>query len=124
MNEPGRETSPIASTPTPPYVAVIFSSVQTADTSGYSEMAERMDAMAAEQPGYLGVESAREPNGLGITVSYWADETSAQAWKQVAVHLGAQRLGRERWYAAYTTRIAVVHRDYSGPAGRSAGAAG
>jgi heme-degrading monooxygenase HmoA len=73
-------------------------------------MSARMEALAAEQPGYLGIEAARD--GLGITVSYWLDEASAQAWKQVAAHLVAQQRGRETWYADYRVRVAVVHRDY------------
>jgi heme-degrading monooxygenase HmoA len=103
-------TERIAATPEPPYVAVIFTSLRTPGDNGYGAMSEAMDRLATEQPGYLGLEAARE--GLGITVSYWADEASAQAWKQVAAHLGAQRLGRERWYADYRVRVATVTRDY------------
>ena len=100
----------IAETPEPPYVAVVFTSVRTAGDQGYAVMSRRMDELAARQPGYLGVESAR--GDVGITVSYWADEEAARAWKQVAEHLVAQRRGREAWYADYRVRVAVVHRDY------------
>ena len=111
----------LLSEPSPePHVAVIFASVRLADGSrapvddvGYAEMADRMDALSREQPGYLGIDSARGADGLGITVSYWATEADAVAWKQVADHLGAQRLGRERWYRGYTTRVATVARSYS-----------
>lgn len=99
----------IASTPEPPYTAVIFTSL-LADHEGYAEASARMDALVAEQPGYLGQESAR--NGLGITVSYWRTPQDAQAWKQVAKHLVVQRLGRERWYSAYRVRVATVQREY------------
>jgi heme-degrading monooxygenase HmoA len=102
--------SDFAVTPEPPYVAVIFTSVRTEGDNGYAAMSARMDALAAEQPGYLGIEAARDR--LGITVSYWADEASAQAWKQVAAHVVAQQRGRETWYADYRVRVAVVHRDY------------
>jgi heme-degrading monooxygenase HmoA len=66
--------------------------------------------LAARQPGYLGVESARD--GLGVTVSYWADEEAAKAWKAVAEHVGAQQLGKSRWYTQYRVRIATVTREY------------
>ena len=69
-----------------------------------------MDELGAQQPGYLGIESASEE--LGITVSYWATEEHARSWKRVAEHLAAQRYGRERWYEEYTVRIAHVARDY------------
>ena len=100
----------IAGTPEPPYVAVIFTSVRTDGDAGYAAMSERMTSLAAEQPGYLGIEAARDR--LGITVSYWTDEATARAWKRVAEHLVAQRLGREVWYSDYRVRIAVVRREY------------
>ena len=104
--------SPLAGTPEPPYVAVVFSSVRTGPDAGYAAMSARMDELAARQPGYLGIESARDADGFGITVSYWADEDAAKAWKQVAEHLVAQRRGRGVWYADYRVRVAVVRREY------------
>ena len=104
--------SGIASTPRPPYVAVIFTNLQTEELGGYAEAAARMEALAAEQPGYLGFEGSRTPGGLGIAVSYWTDVDAARRWKDVAEHAEAQRLGRERWYASYRVRIATVEREY------------
>jgi heme-degrading monooxygenase HmoA len=100
----------IAQTPPPPYYAVIFTSLRTPDDNGYGAMAEKMLALAAEQPGFLGVESARD--GLGITVSYWSDPDAIRHWKNNAEHLLAQQLGHEKWYAAFKTRVARVERDY------------
>ena len=100
----------IAATPQPPYYAVIFTSTRMPGDDGYGAMAGRMMKMAAEQPGYLGVESVRED--LGITVSYWRSMEDIANWKRVAEHLEAQRSGREKWYATFKTRIAKVERDY------------
>jgi len=105
--------SGIADTPKPPYYAVIFSSLQSNDLEGYAETAARMLELAAEQPGFLGVESCREQ--LGITVSYWSDLDSIRRWKSNAEHLQAQQNGRRRWYTNYKTRIARVERDYDMP---------
>lgn len=103
----------IAKTPEPPYVAVLFTSLRSdADRSGYDAMAAEMERLGALQPGYLGIESARGADGLGITISYWRDSEAARAWKAVAEHLGAQKLGRERWYRAYRVRVAEVVREY------------
>lgn len=91
---------------------MIFTSVRTdADDAGYQAMAQQMDTLAARQPGYLGVESARD--GVGITVSYWRDLASIRDWKANVAHLVAQRTGRSTWYAHYTVRIARVERDYA-----------
>ncbi len=102
--------SPPASTPKPPYYAVIFTSLRTHGDNGYSDMANSMVQLAAEQPGFLGIESARE--GLGITVSYWLDLESIKQWKANAEHLVAQKLGREQWYTSFRVRIAKVERDH------------
>lgn len=103
----------IAMTPAAPYYAVIFTSIRTDGDDGYASMSEAMAASAANQPGFLGVESARED--VGITVSYWESLEAISAWKRDAAHLVAQRLGRENWYAAYKTRICRVERDYEFP---------
>lgn len=104
----------------PGAVAVIFHSVRRADADGYAAMADadgyaamaaRMDALAAEQPGYLGVRSVRD--GVeGITVSYWRDDASSRSWKQVVEHLEAQRRGRDEWYSEYVVVVAEVIRAY------------
>ena len=101
---------PISDTPKPPYYAVIFTNVRTEGDDGYDDMVEKMAALATAQPGYLGRESAREE--VGITVSYWKDLESIGSWKKHSDHLQAQRLGREKWYSSYKTRIALVERDY------------
>ena len=100
----------IADTPQPPYYAGIFTSERTPGDDGYGAMAERMVRMAAEQPGFLGVESVRE--NLGITVSYWRSLEDIANWKRVAEHREAQRHGREKWYTTFKARIAKVERDY------------
>lgn len=100
----------IAETPPPPYYAVIFTSVRTERDQGYAEMSEKMEALAKKQPGFLGVESARE--NLGITVSYWKDLDSIRRWKEHAEHTLARQKGRELWYRQFKTRIARVERDY------------
>lgn len=103
----------IAATPEPPYYAVIFTSRRTEGDRGYGATAERMVALAATQPGFLGVESARGADGLGITVSYWRDEeASIAAWKRDAEHQHAQRAGQQTWYADYQVRVARVERAY------------
>ena len=101
----------IAETPEPPYYAVIFTSLRSEGDHGYGAMAQRMVDLASEQPGFLGVESARED--VGITVSYWRDLDSIRNWKQHAQHLIAQRRGQDIWYAEYSVRIARVERAYS-----------
>lgn len=105
-----------ATTPEPPYYAVIFSSQRTAGDDGYGQMAERMMELAAEQPGFLGAESVRGADGFGITVSYWTNEEMIANWKTNTAHRVAQENGKSRWYADYQLRIARVERAYGKPA--------
>ncbi|MCH9661601.1 MAG: antibiotic biosynthesis monooxygenase [Bacteroidetes bacterium] len=95
----------------PPYYAVIFTNKLTNETEGYSEMAEKMETLAKQQPGYLGIEHARE--ALGITISYWESLDAISHWKSQLDHQEAQRMGKKQWYQWYTTRICKVERAYS-----------
>jgi heme-degrading monooxygenase HmoA len=105
--------NPFATLPAPPYFVVTFSSRRTDGDHGYGAMADRMVELAAAQPGFLGVESARGADGFGITNSYWRDEDSIRAWKQAVDHLAAQRLGQKRWYSHYEVRVGKIERAYS-----------
>ncbi len=102
--------SVIANTPKPPYFAVIFTSTRTDGDNGYGAMADRMVELAEQQPGFLGIESAKED--VGITVSYWADVDSIKSWKANSEHLEAQKSGRKSWYKSFKVRISKVEREY------------
>jgi heme-degrading monooxygenase HmoA len=96
----------------PPYYAVIFTSRRTDGDGGYADMSARMVELASEQPGFLGVESARGQDGLGITVSYWESEEAIANWKRNAEHTIARNRGRTDWYTEFTTKVARVEREY------------
>ena len=93
-----------------PYYAVIFTSTVTENKDGYEEMSFEMFDLAQKQPGFIGVESAREY--IGITVSYWESLEDVKNWKKNVKHLVAQKLGKEKWYSAYRVRICLVEREY------------
>ena len=93
--------------------AVIFIAERTAeDDAGYAAAAAAMDTMAAAQPGYRGADSVRGADGVGITVSYWADEASAVAWRQHPEHAAIREAGRGRWYRWYRLHVAEIGRSY------------
>mgnify|MGYP001442668401 CR=1 FL=1 len=93
-----------------PYYAVIFTSVQSKNINGYAEMADLMETLAKQQPGFLGMECAR--NEVGITVSYWQNLENIKNWKANLDHLNAQQKGREQWYSYYKVRICKVEKEY------------
>ncbi|MEY4185577.1 MAG: hypothetical protein RIT02_611 [Planctomycetota bacterium] len=92
--------------------AVIFTSRRTsADAAGYQRAAARMLELVQQQTGYLGMDSVRDADGFGITVSYWTCPEAAGLWKQQAEHLQVQQLGREVWYQQYELRVCTVVRE-------------
>jgi heme-degrading monooxygenase HmoA len=93
-------------------LAVVFTSIRTEGDQGYAQTSDEMVALAARQPGFLGLETARGADGLGITVASWRDEESIRRWREQADHRAAQRAGRERWYRAYRVRVCRVEREY------------
>lgn len=106
-------TKGLARTPPPPYYAVIFTSQRTAaDEQRYGAMARRMVDLGSRYDGFLGLESVRGDDGVGITVSYWRDEAAILAWKRDTEHEKAQAGGRAAWYESFEVRIAKVERAY------------
>lgn len=107
-----------AALPPPPYWAVMFSSHRSdGDAAGYGEAAEHMVALARQQVGFIGVESARDADGFGITVSYWDSEAAIAAWRAHAEHAAVRATGRRDWYTHFRVRVARVERAYGGDAG-------
>jgi heme-degrading monooxygenase HmoA len=94
-----------------PYYSVIFTSVLNKNTEDYNDMAEKMEALAKKQDGFLGIDSAR--NHIGITVSYWKNLDAIKNWKAQTDHLEAQQKGKNKWYAWYNVKICKVEREYS-----------
>jgi heme-degrading monooxygenase HmoA len=102
----------LAKTPAPPYYAVVFSTQRTADDDdGYEVMAGCMVELAAKQPGFLGIESIRNAEGQGITVSYWRSLDDILAWGKHAEHRVAQAMGKGRWYERFRLRVCRVERE-------------
>ncbi len=94
-------------------IVVIFRSVRTEeDDAGYAEAATLMEQLAAEQPGYRGFESVRGAGRVGITLSYWADDASAKAWRDNREHKAIRDAGRARWYESYDLVVAEAIRHY------------
>jgi heme-degrading monooxygenase HmoA len=96
----------------PPYYAVVFTTVRTDDQSGYRETNARMEELVKDVPGYLGMDHAQNPGGLGITVAYFRDADALTQWRTNAEHQAAQKRGRDSWYDSYTLHVAKVERSH------------
>jgi heme-degrading monooxygenase HmoA len=98
-----------ATTPKPPYYAVIFTSVRHDGDNGYAEAAKQMLELASKQPGFLGFETARQE--IGISVSYWSTLEAIKAWKENVSHRQVQGHANE-WYKTFRVRVCRVEREY------------
>lgn len=93
------------------YVVIFRARARELDAE-YGRVAEQLRDLALSQFGCLEFVAATEGD-QEIALSYWRDEADIRRWKAQADHLVAQRLGRERWYSAYTVQVATIVREYS-----------
>jgi heme-degrading monooxygenase HmoA len=98
-----------ATTPKPPYYAVIFTTVRNDGDSAYDETSKQMLELASKQPGFLGFETAKEE--IGISVSYWSTQEAIKAWTEHMAHREAQNKAKD-WYKALRVRVCRVEREY------------
>jgi heme-degrading monooxygenase HmoA len=103
----------------PPYYAVIFTSRRTDGDNGYGAASDAMVELAAQQQGFLGIETARGADGVGITVSYWDSEEAIAGWRRNVEHRATRERGRSLWYQHYEVRVCRVERAYAGPPART-----
>ncbi|MFF8099882.1 antibiotic biosynthesis monooxygenase family protein [Streptomyces sp. NPDC016640] len=96
----------------PPYYVAVFTTVRTQDRSEYGETSARMEDLVKDVPGYLGMDHAQTPGGLGITVGYFRDADALAEWRSNAEHRAAQKRGRDQWYRSYTLHVAKVERSH------------
>ncbi len=95
-----------------PYYAVAFSSVRTNENTGYLEMDELVYAEVENVPGYIRHEGTRQADGFGIHISYWKDLESIENWRENSLHKQAKKMGQEKWYESFKTRICKVEKEY------------
>ena len=83
---------------------VVFRNRKRADISdaAYAVDADRMEALARAQPGFLAFKSYVAGDGEVIALSEWADEDAARAWRRDADHAKVQARGRDTYYEDYT----------------------
>lgn len=83
---------------------VVFRNRKRADLNAarYAIDADRMEAVAKVQPGYLSFKSYTADDGEVVAISEWTDEAAARAWGRHADHAAVQALGRAAYYEDYT----------------------
>lgn len=83
----------------------------------YADVAQRMNDLATQMPGYVEHKSFRADDGERVTIVTFADQASHDAWRHHPEHRAAQQAGRERFYSEYSLTIAEVRHHREFPAG-------
>lgn len=97
-------------------IAVIFESwPKSGSGETYLEMGLSMMALVEGFDGFISIErfeSVTEP-GKFVALSFWRDEASIKAWRNVAEHRKIQEGSRRAVFDHYRLRVASVTRDYT-----------
>ena len=97
-------------------IVVIFESwPKPGNGETYLKMGQSMSSLVEGFDGFISIErfeSVVEP-GKFVALSYWRDEESVAAWRNVAEHRRIQDGSRRSVFNDYRLRVATVMRDYS-----------
>jgi len=93
--------------------AVIFTAKQTENLSGYAEASKLLREKLVDFPGFIGLEAVEDHQGNEITVSYWENEEAIKRWNQHYDHKTIRTENKEKWYAYFKVRVALIQREYS-----------
>ncbi len=97
-------------------IAVIFEvKPKATGEDAYLALAAGLRGLLEQQEGLISIERFESLNEEGklLSLSFWRDEDSVTAWRNVMEHREAQRKGREELFESYRIRVAKVVRDYT-----------
>ena len=96
-------------------IAVIFE-VQVAEgkTADYLNIANEIKPLLSGIDGFISIERFQSltTEGKVLSLSFWRDEASVEAWRNLESHRMAQAQGRNGVFEDYRLRVAAVVRDY------------
>lgn len=98
-----------------PVLTIFRSRLRPDAQADYEHVAERMDHLAAQQPGFIGMKTFAAADGERVSIVEFASAAEALAWRNHPEHREAQRLGRERFYASYDVIVCTPLRRYIFP---------
>lgn len=83
-----------------------------ADLEEYKRWTKRMFELVQQNPGFISMTSATDPDGGGLTIERFASEEALEAWRTHPEHLQAQQLGRSAFYESYQVEVFTAVRAY------------
>jgi len=81
----------------------------------YLAIAEQLKAELNKIEGFISIERFQSITNKEkvLSLSFWENEESVKAWRNMELHREAQKAGRSSIFADYRLRVANVKRDYS-----------
>lgn len=93
-------------------VVVVFRSrINPGNAEAFSPLAEKMHALAREMPGFISYKVYLAEDGERVSIHEWETVEHLHAWRDLPQHAEAQKLGRERFYAEYTSYVCDTPRE-------------
>ena len=96
-----------------PALTIFRSRLRPEARDEYVLWAERMDRLARQMPGFVGIKTFQAADGERVSIVEFASDAESLAWRQQPEHLEAQRLGRDRFYAEYEVIVCRPLRRYT-----------
>ena len=96
-------------------IAVIFEVWPTEGRAAeYFDLAAALKTDLERIDGFVSIErfESLTTRGKYLSLSFWRDEDSVRAWRNLGAHRVAQAKGRGGVFADYRLRVASVLRDY------------
>ena len=83
--------------------------------SKYLDIASELRKFLLDRPGFISIERFQSfsEEGKILSLSFWEDEESIEAWRNLLEHRNAQQLGKDKLFNSYRIRVAEVVRDYT-----------
>lgn len=97
-------------------LAVIFEVIPTGEGKAeYLRLAAELRTLLEDTDGLISIErfqSLTDEHKI-LSLSFWRDEESISAWRNLMEHRQAQQKGRNLLFSSYRIRVAEICRDYT-----------
>ena len=87
-------------------VVIVFRSrVRPENAQAYYALADKMETLAREMPGFISIKGFSAEDGEHVSIHEWETPEQLRAWREHPEHRQTQQLGRELFYEEYTLHV-------------------
>lgn len=96
-------------------ITIFRSRLRPENQAAYSEMADKIHALALEMPGFISIKTFSASDGERVSIVEFESEETLRAWREHPEHKIAQKLGQTTFYSQYQIQTCQVIRQYGFP---------